>query len=172
MSVQTSVQTSLQAGVTRAEVEDFLYHEAALLDAWKLKEWEELLTDDATYYVPPNDELEGDYKNTLYIISDDRERIRQRVIRVLDPNCHAEFPRSRTCRLISNVRILGVEGDIVRVSSNFVCYRYRRYQREFVYVGTYEHQLRKTAQGFKVKERRVLLAAHELGQLGSVSFIL
>jgi len=168
MNAQTTAQTS----VTRAEVEDFLFHEAALLDGWKLKEWEDLLTDDATYYVPPNDELEGDYKNTLYIISDDRERIRQRVIRVLDPNCHAEYPRSRTCRLITNVRITGVEGDVVTVASNFVCYRYRRYQREFVYVGTYEHQLRKTAQGFRIKQRRVLLAAHELGQLGSVSFIL
>ena len=39
--------------VTRAEVEDFLYQEAALLDDWKLNEWEKLLTDDATYYVPP-----------------------------------------------------------------------------------------------------------------------
>src|SRR5262249_42863699 len=43
--------------VTRAEVEDFLYHEAALLDEWKLKEWEALLADDAAYYVPPNDQL-------------------------------------------------------------------------------------------------------------------
>ena len=37
--------------VTRAEVEDFLYHEAALLD-----EWQALLTDDACYYVPSNDQ--------------------------------------------------------------------------------------------------------------------
>jgi len=158
--------------VTRAQVEDFLYHEAALLDEWRLKEWEELLADDATYFVPPNDVPEGGYKDTLYIISDDRERIRQRVIRVLDPNCHAEFPRSRTCRLITNVRITGVEGDIVSASANFSCYRYRRYQREFVYVGTYRFQLRRTGDSFKIKERRVILHAHELGQLGSVSFIL
>ncbi|MDB5572654.1 MAG: hypothetical protein JWN93_3837 [Hyphomicrobiales bacterium] len=169
-----SVSTSLPAdvAVTRAEVEDFLYHEAALLDDWRLKEWEALLADDATYYVPPNDDLEGDYKSTLYIISDDRERIHQRIIRVLDPNCHAEFPRSRLCRLVTNVRIMGVEGDLVTVAANFVCYRYRRYQREFVYVGSYRNVLRKTDEGFRIKERRVLLAAHELGQLGSVSFIL
>jgi Small subunit of phenylpropionate dioxygenase len=47
--------------ITRAEVEDFLYHEAALLDEWKLNEWQELLTDDAAYYVPPNDQLDGDH---------------------------------------------------------------------------------------------------------------
>ncbi len=168
----SAATATANVSVTRAQVEDFLYHEAALLDEWRLKEWEELLADDATYYIPPNDDLAGGYKGTLYIISDDRERIRQRVIRVLDPNCHAEFPRSRLCRLITNVRIMGVEGDIVRVSANFSCYRYRRYQREFVYVGTYQFQLRKTGDSFKIKERRVLLAAHELGNLGSVSFIL
>ena len=160
------------AAVTRAEVEDFFYHEAALLDEWRLKEWEALLADDATYFIPPNDDLEGGHRGTLYIISDDRERIRQRIIRVLDPNCHAEFPRSRLCRLITNVRVTGVEGDIVKAAANFSCYRYRRYQREFVYVGRYEYQLRKSGNSFKIKERRVLLAAHELGSLGSVSFVL
>jgi p-cumate 2,3-dioxygenase beta subunit len=41
--------------VTRAQVEDFLYHEAALLDEWRLDAWQELLADDACYYVPSND---------------------------------------------------------------------------------------------------------------------
>ena len=101
--------------VTRQEVEDFLYHEAALLDEWKLDEWQGLLADDATYYVPPNDQPEGSHRNTLFLVADDRERIRQRVIRINDPNCHAEYPKSRTRRMISNVRILAVEGDLVRV---------------------------------------------------------
>lgn len=170
--MSATMATVADVKVSRAEIEDFLFHEAALLDEWKLQEWEALLTDDATYYVPPNDEPEGSYKDTLYIISDDRERIRQRIIRVMDPNCHAEFPKSRTCRLITNVRILAVEGDLVTASANFVCYRYRRYQREFSYVGTYRHILRKEGGGFRIKERRVFLHAHELGRLGSVSFIL
>src|SRR5215208_3907960 len=133
--------------VTRAQVEDFLYHEAALLDDWKLNEWEKLLADDAAYYVPPNDQLESDHRSTLFIVADDRERIRQRVIRINDPNCHAEYPKSRTRRMISNVRI-----------------------RE--YVGGYRYILRKAGDSFRIKERRVLIDAHELGSLGSVSFIL
>ena len=158
--------------VTRAEVEDFLYHEAALLDEWKLKEWEALLTDDATYYVPPNDQLEGDHRSTLFLVADDRERIRQRIIRINDHNCHAEYPRSRTRRMISNVRILGVDGELVTVAANFVCYRYRRYERIREYVGAYRHILRRSGDSFRIKERRVLIDAHELGTLGSVSFIL
>ena len=158
--------------VTRAEVEDFLYHEAALLDEWKLKEWEALLTDDATYYVPPNDQLDSDHRNTLFLVADDRERIRQRIIRINDPNCHAEYPRSRTRRMISNVRILSVEGDLVTITANFVCYRFRRYERVREYVGGYRYVLQRAGDSFRIKERRVLIDAHELGSLGSVSFIL
>ena len=158
--------------VTRAEVEDFLYHEAALLDDWKLNDWEALLADDACYYVPPNDHLDGDHRTTLFLVADDRERIRQRIIRINDPNCHAEYPKSRTRRMISNVRILSVEGDLVTVSANFVCYRFRRYERIREYVGAYRYVLRRASDSFKIKERRVLIDAHELGTLGSVSFIL
>ncbi len=158
--------------VTRAEVEDFLYLEAALLDEWKLKEWEALLTGDAAYYVPPNDHPEADPADTLFLVADDRERIRQRIIRVLDPNCHAEFPRSRTRRLISNVRIIATDGDLVTVTANFVCYRYRRYERIREYVGAYRYVLERHEGAFLIKERRVFIDAHELGSLGSVSFIL
>jgi p-cumate 2,3-dioxygenase subunit beta len=158
--------------VTRAEVEDFLYHEAALLDEWKLKEWEALLTEDATYYVPPNDQLDGDHRSTLFLVADDRERIRQRIIRINDPNCHAEYPKSRTRRMISNVRIVGIDGDLVTVAANFVCYRYRRYERIREYVGAYRYVLKRAGDSFRIKERRVLIDAHELGTLGSVSFIL
>ena len=43
---------SLVQDVTRATIEDFLYEEAALLDEWRLQEWLDLLTEDATYEVP------------------------------------------------------------------------------------------------------------------------
>jgi len=158
--------------VTREEVEDFLYHEAALLDDWKLDEWQALLTDDAAYFVPPNDQLESDHRNTLFLVADDRERIRQRVIRINDPNCHAEYPKSRTRRMISNVRILGVEDDLITVAANFVCYRFRRYERVREYVGGYRYVLKRAGESFRIKERRALIDAHELGSLGSVSFIL
>ena len=167
-----TAQVASMTMVTRAEVEDFLYHEAALLDDWKLNEWQALLTDDAAYYVPPNDQLESDHRTTLFLVADDRERIRQRIIRVQDPNCHAEFPKSRTRRMIGNVRILDVEGDLISVAANFVCYRFRRYERIREYVGSYRYELRRVGDTFRIKERRVLIDAHELGTLGSVSFIL
>jgi p-cumate 2,3-dioxygenase beta subunit len=160
------------AKVTRAEVEDFLFHEAALLDEWRLNDWQELLTNDAHYLVPPNDDLDGDYKSSLFIIADDRERIRQRIIRVLDPNCHAEYPKSRTQRLIGNVRILSQEGDHVEVAANYICYRYRRYERVGQYVGNMRYKLVRQGESFLIREKKIVIQANELGQLGSVSIIL
>lgn len=160
------------APVTRAEVEDFLFHEAALLDEWRLEEWLGLLTEDATYQIPPNDRPEGDPKDTLFILSDDIVRIRERVKRLSSPNCHAEHPHSRTRRIISNVRILAAEGDLIQVAANFVCYRCRRHEKIREYVGSYRYTLLRRADGFKIKARRAVIDTHELGSLGAVSFIL
>ena len=68
------------------------YHEAALLDEWRLDEWQELLTEDAVYYVPPNDQPEGDHRTTLFLIADDRERIRQRSSACSIPIATPSFP--------------------------------------------------------------------------------
>ncbi len=163
---------SVNVTVSRAEVEDFLIHEAMLLDEWRLDEWLELLTDDATYEIPPNDTPDGSSRNALFILADDIVRIRERVIRLKSPNCHAEFPHSRTRRLIANVRIVDIEGDLITVAANFVCYRFRRHERIREFVGRYRFVLRFTDGRFKIKARRTVLDAHELGSLGSVSFIL
>ena len=156
--------------VARAEVEDFLYHEAALLDAWRLDEWLALLTDDATYRVPSNDQPESDPKAAVFTIADDMRRVRARVARLKDPHAHAESPRSRTRRLISNVRI--VEQAPLRVEANFVVYRYRGNEDVRTYVGRYRYTLVRQDGGLRIKAREAILDAMELASLGTVSFIL
>jgi len=165
--------------MTRAEAEDFLYHEAALLDAWKLDEWLALLTEDARYLVPSNDAPEGEPGATLYTIADDIHRIRGRVTRLKDPQAHAEFPHSRTRRMISNVRVLGASrqpspngaGEI-EVEANFVVHRFRRNERVSQFVGRYRFTLRTVDGKTRIARREAILDAEELGALGAVSFIL
>jgi p-cumate 2,3-dioxygenase subunit beta len=171
--------------MTRAEIEDFLYHEAALLDEWKLDEWLELLTEDARYFVPSNDAREGDPSTTLYTIADDIQRIRGRVTRLKDPRAHAEFPHSRTRRMISNVRIVGPsprpspkgEGDSrgegeIEVEANFTVHRFRRNEHVSQFVGRYRYRLRQVDGKLRIARREAILDAQELGSLGAVSFIL
>jgi len=153
-----------------AAVEAFLYHEAALLDAWKLDEWLALLTEDATYRVPSNDRPESDPKTALFMIADDIRRIRARVTRLKDPHAHAEYPRSRTRRFISNVRI--VEQNPLRVEANFIVYRFRGNDDKREYVGHYRYTLVPDKGTFRIKCREAILDAMELASLGTVSFIL
>jgi p-cumate 2,3-dioxygenase subunit beta len=158
------------ADVTRPDIEDFLYHEAALLDAWRLDEWLALLTDDATYRVPSNDQPQSDPKSALFTIADDIRRIQARVARLKDPHAHAEFPRSRTRRLISNVRI--VERSPLVVEANFVVYRYRANEDVRTYVGRYRYTLVMRDGALRIKAREAILDSMELASLGTVSFIL
>ena len=166
------MNTPLADAVSRAEIEDLFYHEAELLDAWKLDDWLVLMTEDATYYVPPNDKPDADHRFTLFTIADDIVRLRERIIRLKDPNCHAEYPPSRTRRLITNVRVTGVEGDTISASANFSIHRYRRGGAHQEFVGRYFYKLRRVSGTLRIAERRAILDAEELGALGSVSFIL
>jgi len=158
--------------VTRQQVEDFLYAEAALLDAWKLDEWLALLTDDAVYRVPSNDRPASDPKDTLFTIADDIHRIRARVTRLKDKNAHAEFPPSRTRRMIANVRILEQDARTIKVTANFIVHRFRRNESVRQYVGQFRYELRIDGEGFKIASRVAIIDAMELGSLASVSFIL
>ena len=106
-------------------------------------------------------------------MADDIVRLRERVIRLKDPNCHAEYPPSHTRRLITNVRITGMEGDLILVAANFAIFRHRRYEpapRQFI--GRYRYKLKRTDAGLKIQERRAILDAEELGAMGAVSFLL
>lgn len=156
----------------RAEIEDFLYHEAALLDAWKLDEWLTLLTDDCIYRVPSNDAPTSTPNEALFMVADDARRIRERVLRLKDKNAHAEFPHSRTRRMISNVRIAARGENTINVEANFVIYRHRRDEDIRAYVGVYRHVLRVTNDGLRIQERNAILDAMELGSMGLISFIL
>lgn len=163
--------------VTREQVEDFLYREAALLDAWDLDAWLELLTDDARYLVPPNEidpnaAMDVSPDDTLFIIADDINRIRSRVKRLKSPEAHAEFPPSRTRRLIANVRILDQSDGEVRAAANFSVHRFRRGGSGGEYVGHYVYRLKIDGDDFRIAERRAVLDSEELGALGAVSFIL
>ena len=155
----------------RQEVEDLLYQEAALLDDWRLEEWLELLTDDAVYEIPPTDVPEGDARNTLFIIADDVVRIRSRVKQLLGKSAWAESPHSRTRRIISNVRVLGADGDRILATANFAVHRIR-YESVDTYIGRYDYKLVRVGNELKIKERRAVLDNEALRPHGKISFIL
>lgn len=157
--------------VTRAQIEDFLYYEAALLDQWRLQEWLELLTEEVTYEVPSTDVPDGDPRQTLFLIADNAERVHARVQQLLGKFAWAENPPSRTRRLISNVQILEIADETIRVAANFVVYRIRSGQMD-AYVGRYEHTLILRNGTLKIQRRKAILDLEALQPHGKVSIIL
>lgn len=160
------------ASITREQVEDFLYTEAALLDEWRLGEWLALFDQECGgYYMPTTDHPDGDPNTDLFLIADDMPKLRSRVEQLLSGLTWAENPRSRTRHMVSNVRILGRHGDVLSVTANFVVYR-MRFQNIDPYIGTYHYKLiPRDDGGFTILDRRVVLDLEALRPHGKVSFI-
>lgn len=154
----------------RETVEEFLYHEAALLDAWRLDEWLALFSADGRYLVPTTDLPDGDPRQDLVFIDDDMVRLRARVERLKSRHGHREYPSSRTRRFISNLRIKVENGDIV-VNSSFIVYRFRLGESS-PYIGSYEHRLKRTNGELKIQNRKAVLDLEALSEHGAVSIIL
>ena len=59
--------------LTRQEAEDLLYHEAELLDDWRLPEWSELYAEDSCYEITSTDcedPVNADPATALFLMAD------------------------------------------------------------------------------------------------------
>jgi p-cumate 2,3-dioxygenase beta subunit len=171
MNATTTMAKASVASVTRAEVEDFLYAEAALLDEWRLEEWFALFAPGAVYEVPtagaPDDD---DSAKALFYIADDYVRLRERVARLGKREAHAEFPRSRLRRMVSNVRILSASAGQVQIACNLVCYRAKNGKVD-TYFGHALYGLSVSGQQWQITAKRVMLDM-DLLYPGKVSILL
>ena len=143
----------------RAELEEFLYHEAWLLDQGRFDEWLELYTDDATYWIPLQAD-QSDPLTTSSIVYDDRRLLEVRVRQFQHPRAHARVPAPRTVHQVGNVRVIESDGRDVRVSSTLFLVEFRR-ERQRVWGALVEHRLRRTDQGLWIAAKRVDLVNSE-----------
>ena len=156
----------------RHEVEEFLYLEAELLDERKLREWLELFTEDAHYWMPiRHNPLERpiDLTDELskpgegYYFNDTKKSLKIRVERVYAKNAWAEMPPSRTRHLISNIRVKKDDGHEIEVHSNFIVYRTRMERDEDFFIGTRQDILRRVNGELKIARRTIILDQAVLG---------
>jgi benzoate/toluate 1,2-dioxygenase subunit beta len=148
-------------------VEQFLYHEARLLDTGQLEAWLELFTDDATYWVP----LEKNQDNPLEtssLIHDDRTLLELRVKQARHPRAHARQPLARTVHQVSN--ILVEEGqDEIKVHSTLQVIEFRN-EKQRIHGALVEHRLRKVNGGYRIAHKRVELVNSE-GELDGIAIL-
>lgn len=154
------------------EVELFLYHDADLLDSWRLREWYDLFTPDCTYLIPTTDRPDGDPDHDLFFVRDDWFLLGQRVDAIMNGTAWTESPRSITSRVVSNVRAWEQPDGSITVAATFVIHRSALSKLD-VYPGSYRMTLQRGgAAGFEIQYRRSTLALAQLRPQGRVSIIL
>ena len=150
----------------RRDVEEFLYQEAELLDERRFREWLELFTEDARYWMPAREsrlagpgEVAGELSKPgeNFLFDDTKKTLGIRVERVYTGSAWAETPPSRTRHLISNIRIKPGSGSEIEARSNFLVYRTRLEHDRDIFVGTRTDIFRRVDGQLKIRSRTVIL---------------
>jgi 3-phenylpropionate/cinnamic acid dioxygenase small subunit len=142
-------------GNSRAAFEEFIIHEAGLLDARRFRDWMALFTEDGTYWVPavPDQNSPFDQASLFY---DDRDLMKTRVDRLEHPRIHVQTPPSRTAHLVGNVVIEKTDtaNNEYVVGSTVIMVEYRD-DTQRTFAGRQRHRLRREGESFRIVQKRV-----------------
>jgi benzoate/toluate 1,2-dioxygenase beta subunit len=133
--------------------EQFLMHEARLLDEAKFDDWLALFTTDGWYWVPSEPGQDNPH-DTVSLIYDDRRLLETRVRRLASPRMYSQEPRSRTSRIVANVTIEQAEDAAATVRSKFLMIEYRR-DSQRLFAGTAFHRLVQLDGAIRIARKRV-----------------
>ena len=165
-AIDTISAAALERLILKDEVDQFLYGEAALLDERRYEEWIDLMADDIHYFMPIRrnvkfgewDRENSDSASEISWFDEGKDVLEGRVRQLMTGVHWAEEPVSRIRHIVSNVRIVGTDGDLVTVSDNFFVWHNRLLEEVNLFVGRRDHVLRRDPQtGFKVVKRSILL---------------
>jgi 3-phenylpropionate/cinnamic acid dioxygenase small subunit len=170
-AVNSSLERSAAYYRLKADIEDFYFHEADLLDERKFRDWLDILADDISYFMPIRRNVKfGQHtarENTkmgegISWFDEDKWTLTKRVEQILTGVHYAEEPLSRITHMVSNVQIKGARPDVDRaseidVTSRFLIYQNRVEYETYTFVGRRHDTLRLTDRGWKVAKREILL---------------
>lgn len=146
------------------EVEQFLYAEAALLDARRYRDWLALVAQDVEYWMPirrtvTNSDLDREFTKPgdVAYFDDNRAYLEMRVKKLEAGSAWSEDPPSRSRHFVSNVRILDVAGDEVTLEACFHLYRTRLEADIDSWIGRRVDVLRRAGASFLLVKRHLFL---------------
>lgn len=159
----------------KRKVEQFLLHEAQLLDTWQLAAWTKLITPDIVYRMPMRNsiddlEFEKAFSKRAFHMVEDYESLKARMDRFLGPAAWSEKPPSRVRRHISSICVFAAEGDEVPVRSNLLFF-WARDKQQVVMSGERRDRLR-LIDGRPYLAQRVVLLDHVSLPVPNLSIVL
>lgn len=154
----------------KADIEDFLYNEADLLDGRRFKDWLNLFTEDLVYFMPIRRNVKfgqhAERENTrqgegISWFDEDKWTLNKRVDQILTGVHYAEEPLSRVCHMVSNVQIIAERNEgsqrEIDVRSRFLVYQNRVEYETYIFAGKRTDTLRYTDEGWKIARREIIL---------------
>jgi len=157
-----------QDSVLRGAVEDFLYREAQLADAHAYDDWLALWDEEALYHVPCNDD-DADPDLHVTLIYEQRRGLEDRITRLKSGFAHAQDPRSRLSRIVSNVRISVRDDGLLEVNSICQILAFRL-GRQDLFGGRVVHVLRPWGEDYRIRRKTVYLTNND-GVINNLTFI-
>jgi biphenyl 2,3-dioxygenase beta subunit len=146
------------------EVEQFLYAEAALLDARLYRDWLALLDPAIHYWMPirrtmTQSDIDREFTKPgdMAFFDEDFELLEMRVKKLEAGSAWSEDPPSRSRHFVSNVRIVEVEGDDITVEACFCLYRTRLNTEVDAWTGRRVDVLRRGEGGPRLARRHLYL---------------
>ncbi|MBN8816827.1 MAG: aromatic-ring-hydroxylating dioxygenase subunit beta [Sphingomonas sp.] len=148
--------------LNRAEAEDLLYREAALLDYGRWDEWLNLYTHDAIFWMPAwrdEETLTADPGVELSLIYyEGRTGLEDRVVRARSGQSVASRPRPRCVHCISNVVVSSSGAEVADVTASFVVHLHDvRAERSHSFFGRYQHRLRMESGAWRIAAKKIVL---------------
>jgi 3-phenylpropionate/cinnamic acid dioxygenase small subunit len=153
----------------RLRFEQFVQNEARLMDDNRYDAWLDLWAEDAVYRIPLGPS-EADEREQVALVNERRQQIEDRVARLKGRFAHAQSPRSRLMRLVSNIELEETGDGILTGTSTFVLGEIRN-DRQHVYFGRSRHALVETVVGLRMREKIVHLLNSD-ATTGNMTFLI
>lgn len=134
--------------------QDFIVHEAQLLDEQRWEDWLALFAEDGRYWVPIDGaaQSEGDRRNAL--ADEDRLLLSLRVARLRSPKVYSMQPPARGQHVLQASVVVSQSDTVCELRTAFV-YAESRAGRQVVLPGRYTHRLVHEGQAWKIRLKRV-----------------
>lgn len=151
----TGVSPTLGGPALQHEVEQFLYHEAWLIDSAQYDAWLALFTSDALYWVP-NGSADSNPRERGQLAYEDIKWLEHRIYRLKIPTIGPQSPPPNYRHLVGNLMPAWTDDDELLVISSQAVF-FARQGREAQYAGTWEHLLTQIDGRWRIRRKKVSL---------------
>lgn len=143
--------------------QEFVAHEAGLIDAQRFDEWLALFAEDGRYWVPLAGAAQAEGAPHNALADEDRLLLTLRVQRLASPKAHSQHPRSRCQHVLQAPRLVAADeaAGTCELRTPFL-YIESRGARQLLLAGSATHRLARAGDAWRIRLKRVdLLDAGE-----------